>query len=111
MTTTSDLVKQSGANLNSIMLFVITGVMGFVAYTTNQSSIEIAKQGERIIAIERRITERDGEAYTKSQANAQHSLLEQRIERVETWTQNLSDRLRNTEEFLREHVNKEDTAK
>lgn len=93
----------TSSNLNSVMLFVLTAVMGYVAYTTNQSAIDIARQGERIASIEARITVGLSGTFSRQEASAQHTLLDQRTERVETWTQNLSERLRTLEEFVRDH--------
>ena len=84
------------------MLFVLTAVMGYVAYTTNQSAIDIARQGERIASMEARITTGLNGTFSRQEAEAQHRLSDQRIERVESWTQNLSERLRTLEEFVRE---------
>lgn len=87
--------------IGKIVTFVMVGILGWLAFTVQQMSIEQAVQGAQVEAIQEAIAATNLDRYTRSEALSDRAVLETRLERVEIWSQNLSNRLADVEDFIR----------
>lgn len=94
--------------VNRVILGVMTTVIGaaaiYIASSLTELNTAVAVQNETISNIEKQLEAVNENSYTYYQAAADQRLLHQQIERLETWVQNLSNRLHAAEERLMERT-------
>ena len=86
--------------IGKIATFVVIGLLGWLAFTTNQMSVQQAVQGEQIKAVQTSLAQQSLNRYTRSEAVSDMSALEQRILEVEKSEILIRDRVREIERDL-----------
>ena len=87
--------------LGKIVTFVMVGMLGWLAFTVQEMSVQQAVQGTQVVAIRESISVANLDRYTRSEAVADVSLLSGRLDRLEEWNSNLSSRLASLEQDIR----------
>lgn len=76
--------------ITPVVLAIIVSLQAWQLNTTQNLAIKVA-------SMETIIQERTFDRYTRSEAESDNALLKQRIQRLEQWAQNLSERIRHLE--------------
>ena len=88
--------------INKVVTFVMIAMLGWLGFTVQKMSVEQAVQGAQMLAIRESISVSQLDRYTRSEAVADLTILDNRIVRLEEWNQRLSDRLADVEGHLRD---------
>lgn len=86
--------------VGKIATFVVIGLLGWLAFTTNEMSIQQAVQSEQIKSIQSALATQASDFYTRSEAVSDLSTLEQRVLEVENLEILLRDRVRDLERAI-----------
>lgn len=95
------MVRAEDSLLNKLISFAVIGLLSWNVWTTQQLSVSVAVLETQVDGIQKTVSASLTDRYTGSQANSDFSLVEQRLQRLEDWSQNLSERLRVLEQELR----------
>lgn len=87
--------------LGKIMQAFVMAVAVWLGKVTQENSVELARQSQRLTGIEAQISVITMDRYTGAQATSDRALLEQRISRLEQWNDRLSGRLADVESAYR----------
>lgn len=87
--------------LSKIISAAVIGLLSWNTYTTQNLSVSVAVLETRVSSLQEIISSSVMDRYTNSQAQSDHALIDQRIERLEEWNQNLSERIRLLEQEAR----------
>jgi len=87
--------------LSKIISAAVIGLLSWNTYTTQNLSVSVAVLETRVSSLQETISSSLMDRYTNSQAQSDHALIDQRIERLEEWNQNLSERIRLLEQEAR----------
>jgi hypothetical protein len=86
---------------NKIITAGIIGMIAWVLVNTNDMSRSIAVLDTKMASLEAVVSIAAQDRYTAKQAETDNKHLQNQIDRLETWTQNLSTRLRELEDYVR----------
>lgn len=88
-------INELGLNWNTILMVILVGLLSWNLSTTQQLAVDFAVLKQQVV---------DGTAdrYTGTQAATDKKILQSQLDSHNTWLQNLSTRLADVEEFLRE---------
>jgi len=94
--------------VNKIITAGVIGMIAWVLVNTNDMSRSIAVLDTKVSALESIVSLAAQDRYTSKQAESDKKFIESQISRLEVWTQNLSNRLRDLEDDIRDQngVNK-----
>lgn len=95
------MIKPEDSLLNKLISFAVIGLLSWNVWTTQQLSVSVAVLETQVEGIQNSVSSSLLDRYTGTQANSDFSLVEQRLQRLEDWNQNLSERLRVLEQDLR----------
>ena len=95
------MIRPEDSLLNKLVSFAVIGLLSWNVWTTQQLSVSVAVLETQVDGIQKTVSASLTDRYTGSQANSDFSLVEQRLQRLEDWSQNLSERLRVLEQELR----------
>ena len=87
--------------LGKIVTFVMIGMLGWMAYTVQQMSVEQAVLSAQMSGIKDALTIAQQDRYTRSDALADLSVITSKVQRLEEWNARLSDRLASLEQDVR----------
>jgi len=87
--------------ISKIISAAVIGLLSWNTYTTQNLSVSVAVLETRVSSLQETISSSLMDRYTNSQAQSDHALIDQRIERLEEWNQNLSERIRLLEQEAR----------
>lgn len=90
--------------VNRIITAGIIAMIGWTLMTVQDLSVEIAVIQSKFETLENTISLTQQDRYTRSEALSDRALLEQRITRLETWTERLSDRVQELEATSRQNA-------
>lgn len=94
-------VERSNLTLERMALAGIAALIAWNVYTTSELKTDVAVGNATIKALEATVTASQIDRYTRSEANSDRALLEQRIARLEQWTERLSNRIKDVEDKTR----------
>lgn len=79
---------------DKLVSVAIIGLLSWTVYTTNQTQQDLAVLSAEVNGMDTALNLAARDRYTSAQAASDFALIENKIERVETWSQNLSERVR-----------------
>ena len=88
--------------LNKIITTGVIGMIAWVLVNTNDMSRSIAVLDTKVSALEAIVSLGTKDRYTSQQAESDKKFIQAQIDRLEVWTQNLSNRLRELENDVRD---------
>ena len=97
--------------LNKIITTGVIGMIAWVLVNTNDMSRSIAVLDTKVSALEAIVQLGTKDRYTAQQAESDKRFIQSQIDRLETWTQNLSNRLREVENDIRDQKGADKNAK
>ncbi len=86
-----------GDPLGKGLMALLAGVVTWLIKTVQTLTVAVAVQNAALGELKERVTAVQVGIYTQAQARSDMALVTQRVERLEQWSQNLSERMRAAE--------------
>ena len=95
-------VEKATLTIERMALAGIGALLAWNVYTTSLLVTDVAVTNVQLSALERSIQAQSIDRYTKSEATSDKAFYDQRLNRLESWSQNLSNRLADLENDVRD---------